>query len=126
MLPFPTPPAVQELLDDLTEGGLEPTCQLGNDGSITIEVRTGRVRATGVFVRGKKGYRLSGRGRLQIDGRAVPGAQNPAHLRQIIKDPDEHLLTHPDASGRRARASRDEVYYMGEPGNLYAQRHHHW
>ena len=89
-LPFPTPPAVKDLLDELVRHEFTPRCELMSDGSITVSITTDRVYASGTFRRKRGGYTLV-KGILLVDGLVCPTASCIADLRAIVDDPDGHL-----------------------------------
>lgn len=100
-LPFPTPAAVAEVMQELAERGFEPGVELDERGRIKVWVRTGRIYATAFFHRRKGGFRPGGgRNELFIDGRGVCPAANLVQLRQVADDPDPYLAEHGRHSAR--------------------------
>lgn len=90
-LPFPTPDAVQDLVDELTDLGLHPHVELRGFLEIVVWVANPRVYASASFRRGRRGFRmLNGGGDLIIDGshRETVERENLGLLRFIFDKPD--------------------------------------
>lgn len=82
------PPAAQMLLDDLRDHGMHATCTKTPQGFL-VELRTDRVRATGVFRRRSSGWHHT-TGALTIDGINCPTVRTVEELARVVADPSSH------------------------------------
>ena len=90
-LPFPTPPAVQDLLDELADHGLPANVEPRRHGlEIVVWAANTRVYASAVFVRRRKGFAQTD-GSLIIDGHHHPPMYSMAELRRVFEHPDLFL-----------------------------------
>lgn len=83
-----TPPLVQEMLDELTNAGLDPQVEQRHARFWRITVTSDRVTVTVDFRRNPAGQLKWAGSTLTVDGEDRPLARDAAHLADIFHDPD--------------------------------------